>query len=107
MNQINPWMKAWGNSGKDLMLAAKTRASQRKWLASIGSISPNKYHRYERTFSGRAVGELRVMSGLNAKKLNEKLFKAYLRAMDRDVKGRSLERWEFVEDATREEAFTS
>jgi len=89
------------------MLAAKTRASQRKWLASIGSISPNKYHRYERTFSGRAVGELRVMSGLNAKKLNEKLFKAYLRAMDRDVKGRSLERWEFVEDATREEAFTS
>lgn len=47
------------------------------------------------------------MSGLNAKKLNEKLFKAYLRAMDRDVKGRSLERWEFVEDATREEAFTS
>ena len=47
------------------------------------------------------------MSGLNAKELNEKLFKAYLRAMDRNIKGRSLERWEFVEDATKEEALAS
>jgi len=104
MNQINPWMKAWGNSRKDQMLAAKRRVSQRKWLASVGSISPNEYHRYERTFSDQGVGEFRVMSGLDAKKLNEKLFEKYLKAMDKNIKGRYLERWEFVENAAREDA---
>ena len=101
MNQINPWAKAWANAGKDQMLAAKRRVVQRKWLASVDL---NKYHRYERVFSDQGVGEFRVMSGLNAKELNEKLFKDYLRAMDKNIKGRSLERWEFIESVAKEDA---
>jgi hypothetical protein len=37
------------------------------------------------------------MNGRDAKELNEKLFKAYIRAMDKNIEGRSLEKWKVVE----------
>lgn len=37
-----------------------------------------------------------MMVGREAEELNDKLFKEFLAALDRNVEGRSLERWEVV-----------
>lgn len=54
-------------------------------------------HRYERTFSDVGTGEMRLMTGREAKSINDRLFEDYLAAMDANVEGRSLERWKVVE----------
>lgn len=96
MRQINPWAKAWANA---------TKSSHKQDLAKAWRLKKIKdghnflegVHRYERTFSDNGVGEFRVMNGRDAKELNEKLFKAYIRAMDKNIEGRSLEKWKVVE----------
>jgi hypothetical protein len=103
MNQINPWAKAWANAERTQMSAARGQA---KWRHNM----KNAYefleanHRYERTFSDQGVGEFKVMNGRDTKTLNDHLFQTYLKAMDKNIKGRSLERWKVVEKFVNESA---
>lgn len=105
MRQINPWAKAWENAARS---SQKQDLARARWRKSIkqGAEYLEASHRFERTFSDNGVGEFRVMNGRNAKELNEKLFKAYIRAMDRNISGRSLEKWRLVEKFVKQETET-
>lgn len=95
MRQINPMAKAWANVAKDQRSRARTTISLRKRLKDLADLREGT-HVYERTFSDEPVGEQRMMVGREAEELNDKLFKEFLAALDRNVEGRSLERWELV-----------
>jgi hypothetical protein len=92
MRQINPWAKAWAN-------AERTDINRDKWIAHKNRriIKGNEFleghHLYERTFSEVSSGESRVMNGREAKALNDELFKDFLYAVEKNKKGRRLERW--------------
>jgi len=103
MNQINPWMKAWANAEKTQMSAARSKVKWRRKLKN-GHEFLEGNHRYERTFSDQGVGEFKVMNGRDTKALNDHLFKTYLKAMDKNIKERSLERWKIVEKFVNESA---
>ena len=96
MRQINPMAKAWANVERHQHQVAKRRVYRVKSIRSAIEFLDGM-HRYERTFSDKAVGEFKVMGGKEAKELNEKLFEDYLMAMHKNKKGRSLERWKVVE----------
>jgi len=93
---INPWAKAWANAEKSQMAGAKRKA---RWQKSMkhGHEFLEKTHKYERTFSDVGVGEFKIMNGREAKALNDDLFKIYIAAMNKNIKGRSLERWKLKE----------
>jgi hypothetical protein len=103
MNQINPWMKAWDNAEKTQMSAAKGKVKWQKNMKNAYEFL-NGSHRYERTFSDQKVGEFKIMNGRDAKELNDNLFAVYLKAMDKNIKDRSLERWCLVEKFVSESA---
>jgi len=96
MRQINPWAKAWANAERS---SQKQDLARARWRKSIkqGAEYLEASHRFERTFSDDGVGEFRVMNGRDAKELNEKLFRDYIKAMDKNIAGRSLEKWRLVE----------
>jgi len=96
MNQINPLAKACANAEKTYHHRERAKVIWKKRMAN-GKNFLDATHRYERTFSDKGVGEIRVMNGREAKALNEKLFEDYLIAMDANVDGRSLERWKVIE----------
>jgi hypothetical protein len=106
MNQINPWMKAWANAEKTQMSAARGKAKWKRKLKD-GHEFLEGSHRYERTFSDQGVGEFKVMNGRDAKELNDHLFATFLKAVDKNIKGRSLERWKVVEKFVKAEALAS
>lgn len=88
--------KAWANVARQQHQAAKYRAYKEKRIRSAIEFLEGT-HRYERTFSDNPSGELKVMSGRDAKKLNDKLFEDYLMAMHKNKPGRSLERWKVID----------
>ncbi len=103
MRQINPMAKAWANVERHQHQVAKRRVYREKSIRSAIDFLDGM-HRYERTFSDKAVGEFKVMGGREAKELNEKLFEDYLMAMHKNKKGRSLERWKVVEKFIQQNA---
>ena len=96
MNIQNPIAKAWANAEKTYHRRERGKVIWEKQMAK-GKEFLDGTHRYERTFSDKGVGEMRVMGGRDAKALNDKLFDDYLDAMEANIKGRALERWKVVE----------
>lgn len=92
MNQQNPIKKAWANAEKSYFQHQKGKVRRQKSLSAAHEYLEGT-HRYERTFSDKRVGEMRVMNGRDAKELNDKLFEDFLVAVETNVVGRSLERW--------------
>lgn len=102
MRWINPMAKAWANAERQQHRVERLRVyRQKKFKAAVEFLSG--VHRYERTFSDKAVGEFRIMSGKDAKELNDKLFEDYLVAMHENRKDRSLERWKVVDQFVRDD----
>ena len=96
MNQINPIAKAWSNAEKTHHNRERGKVRWKKRMIKANEFLDGN-HRYERTFSDDGVGEFKIMNGRDAKKLNDRLFEDYLVAMDKNVPGRSLERWKVTE----------
>jgi hypothetical protein len=96
MRQINPIAKAWANAEKSDANRAKGWVKRRRRIRA-GYDYLEGTHRYERTFSDIGTGEFRVMQGRKAKELNESLFERFLFAVQKNVAGRSLERWKVIE----------
>ena len=96
MKQHNPIAKAWANAEKTDHSREKTKVVRNKKIR-LGYEFLEGTHRYERTFSDKGVGEMKVMNGREAKALNDKLFEDYIVAVDKNVDGRRLERWKVVE----------
>ena len=96
MNQQNPIAKAWANAEKTYHRRERGKVIWKKRMKA-GHEFLEGTHRYERTFSDVAVGEVIEMNGRDAKDLNDKLFEDYLVAMSENVVGRSLEHWKVVE----------
>ena len=95
-------MKAWADAEKTELNGAKAKARWHKRCRD-GAKFLNATHKYERTFSDKSVSEFKLMGGREAKELNEKLFDDCLVAMDKNKKGRSLERWKVVEKFIQED----
>jgi len=96
MNQFNPMAKAWSNAARDYKPNRYAMRSKKTWAARKRDLL-NTVETYRRTFSDVPTGETRAMMGRDAKAINDQLFEKYLAAVDLNIKGRSLERWEIVE----------
>ena len=96
MRQINPMAKAYANAEKTYQRRERGKVIWKKRMAK-GTEFLEGTHRYERTFSDQGVGEMRVLNGREAKKINDKLFEDFIAAVGANVEGRSLERWKVVE----------
>ncbi|HSG20976.1 MAG TPA: hypothetical protein VLA31_09420 [Burkholderiaceae bacterium] len=96
MRQINLMAKAWANAEKQHLKIEQGKAFRRRCKAAAEAFL-GASHKYERTFSDERTGEFRVMNGAEARDLNMALFRKYIAACDRNVKGRSLEKWKVVE----------
>lgn len=96
MRVINPIAKAWANADRHHRQSERRRAFAKKRKTSAIAFLEGK-HKYERTFSDKSTGEFRVMVGRDAKELNDNLFDDFLVAVQKNKKGRSLERWKVVE----------
>ena len=99
MRQINPIMKAWYNCEKSQRSQERFFAWKKKDIAKAIDYL-NVEHVFLRTFSGVKTGETKVMTGDQAKKENERLFKIYLLAVEKNKKNRSLEEWKCLEKIT-------
>ena len=99
MRQINPMMMAWCNCERSQRAKERFYAWKKRDVAKAVDYL-NKQHVFLRTFSGVKTGETRVMTGDEAKKANEQLFKMYLSAVEKNKKNRSLEEWKCLEKIT-------
>lgn len=88
-------MKAWSNAEKTHHRRERGKVIWKKRMKA-GREFLEGTHRYERTFSDKSTGEIRVMGGRDAKALNDGLFNDFLEAADANVVGRSLERWKVI-----------
>lgn len=104
MRQINPMAKAWSNAAKSQRKVDVARAYRRKYNRDAEEYLESK-HLFSRAFSDQYTGERRIMTGREAKKINDDLFYDYLMAMEKNVPGRSMERWKvskkFIEEGVK------
>lgn len=96
MRQVNPMAKAWANAEKDYRRRERRHAFKQKYMRE-GKQYLDATHRFVRTFSDVDTDEVKIMTGREAKEINDKLFEQYLIAMQKNKKGRSLERWKILE----------
>ena len=89
-------MKAAANAEKGLRQQDLAKHFKRKRIIATTEYLEGT-HLFERTFSDKGVGEMREMKGVDAKELNDHLFKAFIVACDANIEGRSLERWKVKE----------
>lgn len=96
MRQINPWAAAWSNAVKTDRKREVAMAIRKKYFKQRTDYM-NSMHLFERTFSDNGVGEFRVMSGRDVSDLNDRLLHEFIKAIDKKIVGRSLERWVLAE----------
>lgn len=95
MKQQNAWAKAWANAERSVAGGERARAWHRRYCREAQEYLAGR-HLFARTFSDVETGERRVMTGRAAKDLNDDLFAQFLAAVEKDVPGRSLEKWSLV-----------
>ena len=69
--------KAYANAEKTYQRRERGKVIWKKRMAK-GREFLDGTHRYERTFSDQGVGEMRVLNGREAKKINDKLFEDFI-----------------------------